>query len=156
FGRIGTPRGLAYPVGWGTLGFGFPAALGAALAGRVVAVCGDGGFLFACGDLATAAQEQLPVTVVLVDDGGYGMLRHDQRRAGHEPFGVDLRSPDFVALARSFGVEASEVDGFGEAFRQRLDEYAGRSGPNVLVVRGPALKPPVTTSPRWYRRNGVS
>ncbi|MCE6994010.1 thiamine pyrophosphate-binding protein [Saccharothrix sp. S26] len=152
FGRITRPRALAYPVGWGTLGFGFPAALGAAVTGRVVAVCGDGGFLFAVGDLATAAQERLPVTVVLVDDGGYGMLRHDQVRAGHEPFGVDLRSPDFVALAGSFGVEASVVDGFGARFRARLDEYAARSGPNVLVVRGEALKPPVTTSPRWYRR----
>jgi len=151
FGRFTRPRALAYPVGWGTLGFGFPAALGAAVTGRVVAVCGDGGFLFAVGDLATAAQEDLPVTVVLVDDGGYGMLRHDQARSGHEPFGVDLRSPDFVALAGSFGVEASVVDGFGDGFRARLEDYAARSGPNVLVVRAPALKPPVNTSPRWYR-----
>jgi acetolactate synthase-1/2/3 large subunit len=80
------------------------------------------------------------------------MLRHDQVRAGHEPFGVDLRSPDFVALAGSFGVEASAVDGFGEAFRERLAEYVRRSGPNVLVVRATALKPPVNTSPRWYRK----
>jgi acetolactate synthase-1/2/3 large subunit len=151
FGRFTRPRDLAYPVGWGTLGFGFPAALGAALTGRVVAVCGDGGFLFACGDLATAAQERLPVTVVLVDDGGYGMLRHDQVTGGREPFGVDLANPDFVALARSFGVEASAVDGFGPAFRARLDEYTRRDGPNVLVVRE-ALKPPPTTSPRWYRK----
>ncbi|MEV0680631.1 thiamine pyrophosphate-binding protein [Actinosynnema sp. NPDC050436] len=151
FQRVTRPRGLAYPVGWGTLGFGFPAALGAALTGRVVAVCGDGGFLFACGDLATARQERLPVTVVLVDDGGYGMLRYDQAGAGHPAHGVDLVGPDFVALARSFGVEASEVDGFGGAFPDRLAEFTGRDGPNVIVVRA-ALRPPVTTSPRWYRR----
>ncbi|GAA1270312.1 thiamine pyrophosphate-binding protein [Saccharothrix xinjiangensis] len=151
FGRFTRPRELAYPVGWGTLGFGFPASLGAALTGRVVAVCGDGGFLFACGDLATAAQERLPVTVVLVDDGGYGMLRHDQVSGGREPFGVDLANPDFVALARSFGVEASAVGGFGAAFRDRLADYTRRDGPNVLVVRA-RLKPPPTTSPRWYRK----
>jgi thiamine pyrophosphate-dependent acetolactate synthase large subunit-like protein len=69
-------------------------------------VSGDGGFLFACGELATAAQERLPLTALIVDDGGYGMLRYDQRRAGAEPYGVDLHTPDFVALARSFGLRA--------------------------------------------------
>jgi acetolactate synthase-1/2/3 large subunit len=151
FHRVSRPRGLAYPVGWGTLGFGFPAALGAAVAGRTIAICGDGGFLFACGDLATVAQEQLPVTVVLVDDGGYGMLRYDQEIAGHPTSGVDLHSPDFVALARSFGVEATEVDGFGTEFTARLDEFTKTDGPNMIVVKA-RLKPPPTTSPRWYRR----
>src|SRR5206468_4999662 len=62
------PRKLLYPMGWGTLGFAFPAALGAALANRdapTVAVCGDGGFLFACGELATVAQERIPLTTVI-------------------------------------------------------------------------------------------
>ncbi len=78
------PRKLQYPMGWGTLGFAFPAALGAALAGTgpTVSISGDGGFLFACGELATMAQEQLPFTAVIVDDGGYGMLRYDQELAG--------------------------------------------------------------------------
>jgi acetolactate synthase-1/2/3 large subunit len=151
FHRVARPRGLAYPVGWGTLGFGFPAALGAAVVGRVVAVCGDGGFLFACGDLATAVQERLPVTVVVVDDGGYGMLRYDQDVAGHPNTGVDLHTPDFVALAASFGVPAVLVDGFGPSFGARLAEFVAAEGPNLLVVRA-RLKPPPTTSPRWYRR----
>ena len=65
---------------WGTLGCAFPQALGAALggAGPVVSVSGDGGFLYACGELATVAQERIPLTAVIVDDGGYGMLRFDQ------------------------------------------------------------------------------
>ncbi|MEO6082072.1 MAG: thiamine pyrophosphate-binding protein [Umezawaea sp.] len=151
FHRVSRPRGLAYPVGWGTLGFGFPAALGAAVVGRAVAVCGDGGFLFACGDLATAVQERLPVTVVVVDDGGYGMLRYDQDVAGHPNTGVDLHTPDFVALAASFGVPAVAVDGFGASFEARLAEFVAADGPNLLVVRA-RLKPPPTTSPRWYRR----
>ncbi|HEX6343928.1 thiamine pyrophosphate-binding protein [Umezawaea sp.] len=151
FHRVPRPRGLAYPVGWGTLGFGFPAAVGASVVGRAVAVCGDGGFLFACGDLATVAQEGLPVTAVVVDDGGYGMLRYDQEVAGHPATGVDLRTPDFVALAESFGVPAVAVDGFGSVFGARLAEFVAAEGPNVLVVRS-RLTPPPTTSPRWYRR----
>ena len=149
YGRVARPRGLAYPVGWGTLGFGFPAALGSALSGRpTVALVGDGGFLFACGDLATAAQERLPVTVVIVDDGGYGMLRYDFTRAGEQPVGTELEPPDFVALAAAFRVAAREVtvDGLAEAVR------AGIAGgaPNVVVVRT-TLSPPPTTSPNWYR-----
>ncbi|GHF47151.1 acetolactate synthase-1/2/3 large subunit [Amycolatopsis bartoniae] len=150
--RVSGPRRFAYPMGWGTLGFGFPASLGAAAAGssRVVCVSGDGGFLYGCGDLATLAQESLPVTVIIVDDGGYGMLRFDQTRAGVPHRGVDLHTPNFVGLARSFGVDADEVKGFGRAFRRLLSEFVRADEPNVLVVRA-ALKPPVNTSPRWYR-----
>jgi thiamine pyrophosphate-dependent acetolactate synthase large subunit-like protein len=153
YGRFRQPRKLAFPMGWGTLGFGFPASLGAALAGRgpVVCVCGDGGFLFACGELATVAQEHIPVTVVLVDDGGYGMLRFDQVAAGDEPFGVDLLRPDFAALAASFGVPAVTVDGFGDDFESALASAVSGGQANVIVVRA-RLKPPLTTSPRWYRR----
>jgi thiamine pyrophosphate-dependent acetolactate synthase large subunit-like protein len=146
------PREFAYPVGWGTLGFAFPAALGAAAArDRAVCVCGDGGFLFACGELATASQERLAVTTVIVDDGGYGMLRYDQIEAGAEAFGVDLATPDFVALASAFGIPARRVDGFGDDFREELGACLDASGPNVVVV-GARLKPPPNTSPRWYRR----
>jgi acetolactate synthase-1/2/3 large subunit len=152
FHRVAAPRRLQYPMGWGTLGFAFPAALGAACsgAGPVVAVCGDGGFLFACGELATAAQERLPVTVVVVDDGGYGMLRFDQRRAGAEPSGVDLRTSDFALLAQAFDVHAERVDGLGGAFADALARHVADDEPSLLAVRA-ALQPPPTTSPRWYR-----
>jgi acetolactate synthase-1/2/3 large subunit len=153
FHRVPAPRKLAYPMGWGTLGFGFPASLGVAAAGQGRAICisGDGGFLFACGDLATLAQEELPVTVIIVDDGGYGMLRFDQDRENLPHRGVNLDSPDFVGLARSFGVHAERVSGFGRAFRRLLSEFIDAEEPNVLVVRA-KLEPPVNTSPRWYRR----
>lgn len=157
FHRVAAPRHFVYPMGWGTLGFGFPASLGAATAltgtatgSRVVCVSGDGGFLYGCGDLATLAEESLPVTVIVVDDGGYGMLRFDQDRAGVPHRGVNLHTPDFVGLARSFGVHADRVDGFGRAFRRLLTEFVRAAEPNVLVVRA-TLKPPLNTSPRWYR-----
>jgi thiamine pyrophosphate-dependent acetolactate synthase large subunit-like protein len=145
-------RRLAYPVGWGTLGFAFPASLGAALSGPdpVLCICGDGGFLFAAGELATAAQERAPVTVLLVDDGGYGMLRFDQHVAGQAPFGVDLQTPDWVALAGSFGVRAREVDGLGEPLAEALEAELATDEPSMIVARA-RLMPPPTTSPRWYR-----
>jgi thiamine pyrophosphate-dependent acetolactate synthase large subunit-like protein len=151
--RVPLPRKLGYPLGWGTLGFGFPASLGAALAGAgpTVCVCGDGGFMYACGELATVVQERIPLTIVLVDDGGYGMLRYDQEIAGETPFGVDLVTPDFAALAASFGVPATEVIGFGPEFETSLRDSIAAAEPRMIVVRA-ALKPPPTTSPRWYRK----
>ncbi|MBV9607619.1 MAG: thiamine pyrophosphate-binding protein, partial [Solirubrobacterales bacterium] len=152
--RVPAPRKLAYPLGWGTLGFGFPASLGAALAGAgpTVCVCGDGGFMYACGELATVVQERIPVTIVLVDDGGYGMLRFDQILAGEEPFGVDLLTPDFAALAASFGLTSMRADGFGPEFEEALRTAIAAQEPRMIVVRA-SLKPPPTTSPRWYRKD---
>jgi acetolactate synthase-1/2/3 large subunit len=142
------PRRLAYPVGWGTLGFGLPAALGAAAAGHpVIAVCGDGGLMMALGELATLVQERLPVTVLVVDDGGYGMLRYDQQRAGHPERGVDLVTPDFPALAAAFGLPATAVASVAE-LREPLAAAVATGGPHLLRVPA-VLTPPRTTSPRW-------
>jgi thiamine pyrophosphate-dependent acetolactate synthase large subunit-like protein len=149
------PRRLQVPLGWGTLGYAFPAALGAAFAGAgpVVAVSGDGGFLFACGELATMAQERIPLTAVIVDDGGYGMLRYDQDVAGAERYGVDLHTPDFAALAGAFGVRAETVDGLDDEFGEALAAHVADPEPSVLVARTPEpLVPPPNTSPNWYRR----
>ena len=63
------------------------------------------------------------MTAVIVDDGGYGMLRFDQDLKGDPHEGVDLHTPDFVALARSFGVRADEVDGLGERFEAMLGHH---------------------------------
>jgi thiamine pyrophosphate-dependent acetolactate synthase large subunit-like protein len=150
---VDRPRAIQYPVGWGTLGYAFPAALGAALAGGgpAVSFSGDGGFLFACGELATAKQERIPLTAVVIDDGGYGMLRYDQRRTLGTLAGIDLETPDYAALAATFGVESETVDGLGEVFGEALFRHASLREPTLLVARA-ALDPPPTTSPRWYRR----
>ncbi|ADB50673.1 thiamine pyrophosphate-binding protein [Conexibacter woesei] len=154
--RFAQPRKLAYPVGWGTLGFAFPASIGTALAGagRALCVCGDGGFLFAAGELATLAQERIPLTLLIVDDGAYGMLRYDQRHAGQEVFGVELESPDFVAWARACGIAATAVDGVGAPLADALRSALADPSPTVVVARA-SLDPPPTTSPRWYRRAAV-
>jgi thiamine pyrophosphate-dependent acetolactate synthase large subunit-like protein len=153
FHRTPAPRKLSYPLGWGTLGCAFPHGLGAALAGAgpAVSISGDGGFLYACGELAAAKQENIPLTAVIVDDGGYGMIRYDQDLHGDPREGVDLVSPDFVALAASFGVRADSVDGLGEHFAMALKGHVALKEPTLLVARA-ALGPPPNVSPRWYRR----
>jgi thiamine pyrophosphate-dependent acetolactate synthase large subunit-like protein len=153
FHRTPAPRKLTYPLGWGTLGCAFPQGLGAALAGTgpAVTISGDGGFLYAVGELAAAKQENIPLTAVIVDDGGYGMIRYDQDLHGDPREGVDLANPDFVALAASFGIRADSVDGLGEHFGMALKGHVTLKEPTLLVARA-ALGPPPNVSPRWYRR----
>lgn len=152
FYRPPAPRRLLYPLGWGTLGCAFPQVLGAALAGTgpAVSFSGDGGFLYAVGELATMAQEEIPLTAVIVDDGGYGMLRYDQKVKGDPVYGVDLKTPDFEALANTFGIEAETVDGLSTDFASALAHHVRNGKPSVLVAKA-ALDPPPNTSPRWYR-----
>jgi acetolactate synthase-1/2/3 large subunit len=137
------PRRIVYPVGWGTLGFGLPAAIGpAAIGQRTLAVCGDGGVAFALGELATIVQENLPYTLLIVDDGGYGMLRYDQQVMGHPERGVDLVSPDWVILAQSFGLS------FTETTIEDLGDALDLKQPGIILIRE-TLYPPKSTSPRW-------
>ena len=127
-----SPRRFLYPLGSGTLGYAWPAALGAAVAlGQpTLAIAGDGGFLYGVQELATARQYGLPTTLLLVDDGGYGILREYQRDAYGETFAVDLEQPDFPELARSFGVpvESTTPDVLGDALGRALTS----GGPAVV------------------------
>jgi thiamine pyrophosphate-dependent acetolactate synthase large subunit-like protein len=145
-------RGLHYPMGWGTLGFGFPASIGAAAArrGPVVSLNGDGGMLFAIGELALVVEEALPLTVVVVDDGGYGMLRYG-KEIGENRFGTELRSPDFAAIARGFGLTTDTVDGVGADFAAALQSAVAAGRPHLVHARA-RMTPPRTTSPRWPLR----
>ena len=145
------PRRLQYPVGWGTLGYALPAAIGPACVGiPTLAVCGDGGPMFALGELATYAQESLPITLLVVDDGGYGMLRFDQQVFGHPERGVDLRTPEWTSLGAAFGITVEQVgsiDEVGAALGRALT--ANLRGEPRIVVWPQRLFPPRTTSPRW-------
>lgn len=132
------PRSFLYPLGSGTLGYAWPAALGASLAARgrpVLAVAGDGGFNYGLAELAATGQHGLDAKLLLVDDGGYGILREYQRDQFGETFGVDLVEPDFRALVEAFGVAVVSVerDGLAEALTAAFAE------PGPAVVHVPAL-----------------
>ena len=145
-------RRLAYPVGWGTLGYALPAAIGPASVGiPTLAVCGDGGPMFALGELATITQHSLPITIFIVDDGGYGMLRFDQQTFGHEELGVDLYTPDWQILAAAFSIGSTTLTSVTELSDALAHAHAENSqGRAHLIVWPQRLYPPRTTSPRWH------
>ncbi|MEV0955929.1 thiamine pyrophosphate-binding protein [Streptomyces sp. NPDC049951] len=132
------PNTMHSAQGAGGLGYGFPAALGAAAADRtrpVLAVSGDGGAMYSIAELATARQYDLPVTWLIVDDGGYGILREYMTGAFGEATATELSRPDFVALAESFGVPAVRTS--PESLAADLAEALAAPGPSVVVL--PAL-----------------
>jgi acetolactate synthase-1/2/3 large subunit len=131
-----SPRRFLYPLGSGTLGYAWPAALGAKAAlpdAPVLAVAGDGGFLYNVAELASARQNHLGAKLLLVDDGGYGILREYQRDSFGETFAVDLVQPDFVALAEAFGVPVRSTT--PETLGEDLAWALGEEGPAVVVLR---------------------
>ncbi|MBQ0764395.1 5-guanidino-2-oxopentanoate decarboxylase [Marinobacter psychrophilus] len=100
-------------TGYGTLGYGLPAAIGAQLgqpALPVIALVGDGGVMFTLSELATAVEERLPVVVLLWHNAGYEEIRRFMDAHGVEHLGVDLKAPDFLTLARGFGCPGTRVD----------------------------------------------
>jgi thiamine pyrophosphate-dependent acetolactate synthase large subunit-like protein len=150
YGRVAGPRTLQYPVGWGTLGYALPASVGAASAGRpALVIAGDGGLMFALGEFLTLAERRLPVTVLVLDDGGYGMLRYDQETSGDPLRGTDLRNPEWTRLGEAFGITTAVVEGVGGALAKELTEALADPAPRLVVARA-ALTPPRTTSPRWF------
>ena len=112
----------------GTLGSGFPTALGAKVANPdrpVVAITGDGGFMFGVQELATAVQFNIGVVTLVFNNNAYGNVRRDQReRFDGRVVASDLVNPDFVKLAESFGVGAARVTS-PEAFSPRAGKGAG-------------------------------
>lgn len=144
-------RRVLHPPSWEAPGFALPASIGAAAASgdrRTVAICGDGGVLSSAGELATLAQERLDVTVVVHNDSGYGMLRHDEERRFGRTFAVDLDGPDFPALACAFGLPAWSTDLDDHNFEDVLRESLDIRGPALVEVGG-ELSPPRTASARW-------
>jgi acetolactate synthase-1/2/3 large subunit len=127
-----------YPYGSGTLGYGLPAAIGAACAIRhsggkqkVVCIAGDGGFQYTMHELATIAQHELPVKVLLVNDNAYGIIGFLQRTQFGHTHEVGLKNPDFCRLADSYGISARRVTAFSE-LKKEVADWLGSSRPALL------------------------
>jgi acetolactate synthase I/II/III large subunit len=132
------PRTYLSPGFQDPLGLGFATALGAQDARRdvpVVAICGDGGFMFTATEMATAMQHRIPLVTVVFNDGAFGNVRRIQReRFGNRLIASDLVNPDFVAFAKSFGAEAVRArspQDLREALRRA---FAHRDGPTLIEV----------------------
>lgn len=134
--KVEHPRTFLSSGGLGTMGFGFPAAMGAKVAmpeNDVVAVCGDGGFLMVSQDIATVKEYDIPVVICVFDNRYLGMVAQWQKlfynkRLSHTHLG---ETPDFVKLAEAFGVDAYRVEKPGEV-RETL-QNAIKSGEPVLL-----------------------
>jgi acetolactate synthase-1/2/3 large subunit len=129
------PNHMHSAQGAGGLGYAFPAALGAAVADPtrpVLAVSGDGGALYSIAELATARQYGLNVTWLIVDDGGYGILREYMTDAFGEATATELTRPDYVALAESFGVPGVRTT--PENLEQDLAKHLASPGPSVVLL----------------------
>ncbi|RTE93848.1 thiamine pyrophosphate-dependent enzyme [Bradyrhizobium sp. LVM 105] len=124
----------------GTLGSGFPTALGAKVANPdkpVVAITGDGGFMFGVQELATAVQFNISVVTLVFNNNAYGNVRRDQReRFDGRVVASDLVNPDFVKLAESFGVAAARVTA-PDQFKAVLEKALSHSGPYLISVEVP-------------------
>jgi len=125
-------------TGYGTLGYGLPAAMGAKVgvgtARPVVALMGDGGILFTIGELASAVEAQLPIIVLLWNNDGYGEIRNYMIDKGIAPLGVDLVVPDLITIARGFGCHAERIGSF-EQLAVELADAGNRAVPTILEIR---------------------
>jgi acetolactate synthase-1/2/3 large subunit len=135
----------------GAMGYGIPAAIAAKLVHperTVVCVSGDGDFLMSGHELAAAAQEELPIVVLVVNNGMYGTIRmHQERHFPGRVVGTDLVNPDFVAWAHAFGAYGELVlrsEDFPDAFERALAQ--GRSAVLELRVDPEAITPRQTLS----------
>ncbi|WNV11032.1 thiamine pyrophosphate-dependent enzyme [Tardiphaga sp. 709] len=121
----------------GTLGSGFPTALGAKVAQPdrpVVAITGDGGFMFAVQELATAVQFKIGVVTLVFNNNAYGNVRRDQLQVfDGRVVAADLVNPDFVKLAESFGVGAARVTS-PEEFKPALEKALADGGPYLIAI----------------------
>ena len=131
------PRTIMGPGFQATLGYALPAALGVKLADParcVVAVCGDGGFMFTLQELATAVHHNISIVIVILDNASFGNVKTIQAASyGARHIAVDLTNPDFVALGESFGIRSCRVESAG-LFEAELTQALAANAPRLIVV----------------------
>jgi acetolactate synthase-1/2/3 large subunit len=132
------PGTFLYPSGSGTLGYGLPAAIGAACSvqqsgepRKIVCIAGDGGFQYTLHELATLAQYNLPVKILLVNDESYGVIAFLQRSMFGQTHEVALKNPDFCRLAEAYGIRAERITSIA-ALQQRMPDWLNAPGPALL------------------------
>ena len=107
------PSSFLFANSYGSMGFAFHAAIGAKIAAPdrpVAAFCGDGGFMMGCGEMATIAQLGLNIPIVIVNNGGFAILRSRQLSNYQRTIGTDLFNPDFPTFAPAFGFEGRRIE----------------------------------------------
>ena len=139
---IDHPRGYIFPTS-GAIGPGLPLGMGVAMATnkKTIVMHGDGGLMLHIGELATAAQYQIPIVIVVFNDGGYGILRGLQAKRFDGRFsGTELHTPDFVMLAKSMGVTGLYADN-AEELEGQLETAMSMNGPVLVELNAHNMEP---------------
>jgi acetolactate synthase-1/2/3 large subunit len=148
--RAQQPRCYMTSSYFATLGFSFPLALGAKVAApdrQVVALSGDGGFMYALPDLATAVQYNIGVVVVVFVDNALGASKNDQMtRYGGRLIGTDVHNPSFAEVARVFGARGVKVE--ADRLDIAIQEALNAGAPTVIETPVPTRTPPFQVAPR--------
>jgi acetolactate synthase-1/2/3 large subunit len=148
--RSRQPRTYLTSSYFATLGFSFPVALGAKVARperAVVSITGDGGFMYALPELATAVHYGIGVVVVVFVDNALGASKNDQRtRFQGREIGTTLHNPSFAEVARVFGAQGTRTD--PEHLDTTLQEALASGQPTVIEVPVPTWAPPFQIQPR--------
>ena len=132
--RVLSARGLVLPTNLQAMGFAIPAAIGARMANPqrpVVALVGDGGLIMSGTEILTAIREQLPLPVIVFNDGHFGLIRREQICEYGHAFGTDLTTPDLATFAAALGADYTELGGDAEGVLRRV--VAGR-GVHIVEV----------------------
>jgi len=132
--RCAKPNTLLLDNALATMGAGLPSGMAAKMVNpdaKVVAVCGDGGFMMNDQELETAVRLGLDMTVIILNDNSYGMIKWKQAGMGFENFGLDLGNPDFVKFAESFGAKGYRPDSC-EDFAQTLEKCVNGKGVHLI------------------------
>ncbi|WP_096895217.1 acetolactate synthase large subunit [Candidatus Scalindua japonica] len=128
------PNTLLLDNALATMGAGLASAIAAKIIEpdkKVVAVCGDGGFLMNSQELETATRLNLDLTVIVLNDGAYGMIKWKQAGMGFDDFGLDYNNPDFVKYAESYGAVGYRPDSVQD-FSDKLDKALNTPGINLI------------------------
>ncbi len=131
------PRSNVTSGGLGTMGFGLPAAMGAQIGKPdrpVVAFIGDGGFQMTIQELGTIAQNKLPVKIILLNNNFLGMVRQWQQLFFEKRYSfTELQNPDFITIAKGFGIEGHKVE-VRDDLEAGIDKMVAYDGPYLLEV----------------------
>ena len=132
--KFNKPNKFITSGGLGTMGFGFPAAIGACIAKKepVVCIAGDGSFQMNVQELATCVDYNLPVKIFILNNGYLGMVRQFQEKTcGERYFATKISNPDFVKLAESYGIKAIRVTNI-EDVKASIDKAFSDNSPYII------------------------
>lgn len=119
-----------------TMGAGLPSAMGAKITypdKKVVAICGDGGFMMNSQELETAVRLKMNLVVIILNDNAYGMIKWKQEGMGFDDFGLDFQNPDFIKYAEAYGAQGYRVES-NEGFTDTLQQALNTDGVHLIDV----------------------